>query len=291
MSDYGAQDMSLPLRRVLMRRPGDALLKADPARWHYGARFNAEQAIDEYESLVRLLLEKGVEILWLAEREDGLADSMFTADLSLVTAKGAVILRPGKPARAGEAALHEAACRAAGIPILGRLKSPGTVEGGDCLWIDAETLAVGRGLRTDEDGIAALSELLAPLGIDVLGYDLPLWRGAEACLHLGSIASFLARDLALIFPPILPVSFYRLLEEWGVSMIEAPSDEFRASGGMSVGILTLGPREVVMLDGYPKTRAALESAGCTVHAIRADVLCIGCEGGLGGLVCPLLREN
>ncbi|OLP53208.1 amidinotransferase [Rhizobium rhizosphaerae] len=290
MSGYGAQDMALPLRRVLMRRPGESLRKADPAVWHYGARFNAEQAIADYDGLVRLLMDRHVEIAWLGERDDGLADSMFTADLSLVTAKGAVVLRPGKPARAGEAALHEAAFRAAGIPLLGRIKSPGTVEGGDCLWLDAETLAVGRGLRTDEDGIAALSELLAPEGIDVLGYDLPLWRGADACLHLGSVATFLARDLALIFPPILPVSFYRLLEEWGVSMIEAPAEEFRDSAGMSVGVLTLGPRDIVMLDGYPRTRAAMEEAGCTVHLLSAEALCIGCEGGLGGLVCPILRE-
>jgi N-dimethylarginine dimethylaminohydrolase len=66
---------------------------------------------------------------------------MFTHDPSLVTDKGAVILRMGKPGRMAEPDLHEVAYKAAGVPILGRIEAPGCVEGGDCVWVDATTLA------------------------------------------------------------------------------------------------------------------------------------------------------
>lgn len=290
MADYGAQDMTGVLARVLMRRPGPSLRAADPAQWHYGAGFDAEKAIAQYERFVALVTRAGSEILWIEDRADGLADAMFTCDPSLVTAQGAVLLRMGKAARSREVALHEAAYRKEGIPILGRITAPGTVEGGDCLWLDPQTLLVGRGLRTNEDGIVQLSEILSAHGVDVLSYDLPLWKGEDACLHLMSIISPLSRDTALVFMPLLPASLYLFLQEWGVAMVEAPEDEFHASHGLSLNVLPVRPKEVIMLDGFPKTRAAIEQAGCTVTTFEGDALCIACEGGPTCLVRPILRE-
>ena len=64
----------------------------------------------------------------------------------------------GKALRRPEPALHEAAYARMGIPILGRIEAPGTVEGGDCVWVDAQTLAIGRGVRTNQAGIQQLAE-------------------------------------------------------------------------------------------------------------------------------------
>ena len=63
-------------------------------------------------------------------------------------------------------------------------------------------------------------DLLAPLGIEVLGYDLPLWHGEEACLHLMSVISPLADDLALVYSPLLPAAFYQLLKARGIRLVE-----------------------------------------------------------------------
>jgi dimethylargininase len=290
MTAYGSQEMSANLTRVLMRRPGASLTAADPAKWHYGPTFDGEKAVRQYTEFARLVEKSGAEILWLEDKGDGLADAMFTHDPSLMSDHGAILLRMGKPLREKETALHEAAYKAAGIPILGRIVAPGTVEGGDCIWLDAETLVVGRGVRTNEEGISQLTEMLDPHGITVLGYDLPLWHGEEACLHLMSVMSPLSHDLALVFAPLLPASFYQLLKEWGITLIEAPADEFHASNGLSLNVLPVRPNEVIMVAGFPKTKAAMEAAGCKVETFEADALCIACEGGPTCLTRPVLRR-
>ncbi|MCV3768338.1 dimethylarginine dimethylaminohydrolase family protein [Rhizobium sp. TRM95796] len=291
MSAYGSQAMSTPLARVLMRRPGKSLLAADPQEWHYGPTFDAPKAIEQYQAFARLVERSGAEILWLEDEGDGLADSMFTQDPSFVTEQGAVILRMGKPLRRREADLHEAAYRAAGIPILGRLEAPGTVESGDCVWLDKKTLCIGRGVRSNQAGIDQLQAILAPLGVTVLGFDLPLWQGEEACLHLMSVISPLAEDLALVHAPLLPASFYLLLKERGIRMIVAPPEEFADSNGLNLNVLPTSPYKVIMIDGFPKTKAAMEAAGCEVQTFEADALCIACEGGPTCLTRPILRRD
>ena len=159
-----------------------------------------------------------------------------------MTDHGAIILAMGKALRRAEPALHEAAYARLGIPILGRIEAPGQVEGGDCVWVDGNTLAIGRGVRTNQAGIEQMSDILAPLGVEVLGYDLPLWMGEEACLHLMSVISPLADDLALVHSPLLPAAFYQLLKARGITLVEGDADEFAASNGLSLNVLPTSPR-------------------------------------------------
>ncbi|QRM56809.1 amidinotransferase [Sinorhizobium sp. BG8] len=273
-----------------MRRPGPSLEAADPGKWHYGPSFDGARAVRQYAEFARLVEKSGTEILWLEDEGDGLADAMFTHDPSLMSDHGAIILRMGKPLRANETALHEKAYAERQIPILGRIEAPGTVEGGDCIWLDARTLVVGRGVRTNQDGIDQLTQLLAPHGISVLAFDLPLWQGEEACLHLMSVMSPLSGDLALVFAPLLPAAFYQLMKKRGIRLIEAPADEFYASNGLSLNVLPTRPNEVIMVAGFPETKAAMEAAGCTVQTFEADALCIACEGGPTCLTRPVLRR-
>lgn len=287
--EYGSQEMSGTLKRVLMRRPGPSLLTADASVWHYGPTFDAEAATRQYGEFASLVSASGAEILWLEDDGDGLADAMFTHDPSLMTNHGAIILRMGKPLRMAEPERHEAAYKAAGIPILGRIAAPGSVEGGDCVWVDEMTLAVGRGVRTNQNGIDQLSEMLAPHGVQVLGFDLPLWLGEEACLHLMSVISPLAPDLALVHAPLLPAAFYFLLKDKGIKLVVAPEDEFASSNGLNLNVLPTSPRQVIMIEGFPGTREAMEKAGCTVSTFEADALCIACEGGPTCLTRPVWR--
>lgn len=290
MRAFGSQEMSAGLARVLMRRPGGSLKAADPAKWHYGPTFDGERAVAQYAEFARLVERSGAEILWLEDDGDGLADAMFTHDPSLMSDHGAILLRMGKPLRIAETALHEKVYSERQIPILGRIEAPGTVEGGDCIWLDQKTLVIGRGVRTNQSGIDQMTAILAPHGISVLAFDLPLWQGEEACLHLMSVMSPLAADLALVFAPLLPAAFYQLLKARGIRLIEAPASEFHASNGLSLNVLPLRPFEVIMVDGFPATKAAMEAAGCTVSTFEADALCIACEGGPTCLTRPVLRH-
>ncbi|WP_192250984.1 dimethylarginine dimethylaminohydrolase family protein [Mesorhizobium silamurunense] len=290
MSAFGSQSMAAPLRRVLMRSAANAMRDADRAAWHYGPGFNPAKAALQHAILAELVAASGAKIEWIEDKADGLSDSVFTHDPSLMTDRGALILSMGKPLRAGEPSLHEETYRRLGIPILGRVEAPGQVEGGDCVWVDARTLAIGRGVRSNQEGIQQVSNLLTPLGISVYGFDLPLWQGEEACLHLMSVISPLADDLALVYSPLLPAPFYQMLKARGIRLVEGDAEEFAASNGLSLNVLPTSPLKVIAVAGFPKTRAAMEAAGCSVEIFEADALCIACEGGPTCLTRPILRQ-
>ena len=282
--------MAAPLRRVLMRSAANAMRDADRAAWHYGPGFNPAKAASQHAALAELVAASGAEIEWIEDKADGLSDSVFTHDPSLMTNRGALILSMGKPLRAREPSLHEETYRRLGIPILGRVEAPGQVEGGDCVWLDARTLVIGRGVRSNQEGIQQISNLLTPLGVSVYGFDLPLWQGEEACLHLMSVISPLADDLALVYSPLLPAPFYQLLKARGIRLVEGDAEEFAASNGLSLNVLPTNPLQVIAVAGFPKTKAAMEAAGCTVEIFEADALCIACEGGPTCLTRPILRQ-
>jgi N-dimethylarginine dimethylaminohydrolase len=285
---WGAQTMAAPIRRVVMRSPDRAMATADPAVWHYGPGFDPARAAAQFAVFGDLVAGAGATIHWLPD-EDDLADSVFTHDPSLVTDAGAVILNMGKPLRRAEPALHRRLYEDLGIPILGQLEGEATVEGGDCVWVDRRTLAVGRGARSNAAGIARLGEILAPLGVEVLGFDLPYWQGAEACLHLMSVISPLADDLALVHLPLLPYAFHELLRDRGIRLLAAPGHEFAESNGLSLNVLATAPMQAIAVDGFPETRALMEAAGVAVRVFAADALCIPCEGGPTCLTRPVWR--
>lgn len=281
--------MVAPLRRVVMRRPGRATFEADPELWHYTRRLDAARLAHQYELFTHHIERAGAEIEWIPAADDGLADSIFVFDPSLMTPHGAIVLRPSKSLRVPEAALHETLHNRLDIPVLGTIEEPGTAEGGDLAWLDETTLLAGRGFRTNQAGIDQLRDILGPLGVEIRVFDLPMWRGSAACLHLLSLMSPLDRDLALVYPPLIPVALYQTLRERGFECLEANEKEFMASGGLSVNVLALGPRKCLTLAGFPRTLRTMKDAGCEVTCFMADALCLPCEGGPTCLTLPLWR--
>lgn len=287
---YGAVSMVQTLRRVLVCPPGEANARARAAEWNYSGSVDLSLARTQHDALVTLLAQSGVEIAQLDRASVGdLADAIYTHDPSLVTASGAVLLRMGKSLRRGEERVHEQAYGALGIPILGRVEPPGTVEGGDCVWLDERTLFMGRGFRTNASGIEQIGSILKPLGVEVAAFDLPCAGGARDCLHLMSIISLLDADLALGVLPHIPVRLVEELARRGVTIVEAPFAEYQASRSISGNVLAVGPRDVVMVDGFPQTVAALETAGCRVRTFAGSEICTKMEGGPTCLTRPLLR--
>ena len=277
------------LLRVAMRRPGKALLNADANKWHYAKTLNPEKLISQYEAFTSLVENTGCEIVWIELADDDLADSVFTYDPSFMTPAGPVVLNLGKALRKSEASLHAQFYAEQGIPVLGTVTAPGNFEGGDCFWLDDKTLAVGRGFRTNLEGVRQMRALLAPHNIEVLDFDLPVYKGSAACLHLMSVVSPLAERLALIYAPLMPTSLYQLMLEMGYTLIEAPHDEFEASLGLNLNVLAVAPMHCIAVAGFEKTQQLMRDAGCKVEVFDADELCIPCEGGPTCMTRPLLR--
>ncbi|MFN4101339.1 MAG: arginine deiminase family protein, partial [Pararhodobacter sp.] len=158
--NYGAEDRSKPLARVIMRAPGPAMASADPAAWHYGPGFDPARAEVQHAALADIVAAAGAEIHWIPAADDGMSDAVFVQDPSFVTRAGAVVLNMGKALRRGEPDVHAARYEARGVPVIGRLTGDATVESGDCVWIDAQTLAIGRGARSNQAGIDAVAAIL-----------------------------------------------------------------------------------------------------------------------------------
>lgn len=277
------------MRRVAMRRPGPATFDADPSLWHYTCRLDAERLVHQYDLFVSHIEHSGARIEWIPDADDGLADSLFVFDPSFMTPWGAILLRPGKKLRRPEVALHGVLYGRLEVPVIGAVTPPGTAEGGDLFWLDEHTLVAGCGFRTNRVGIDQLRDILGPRGVEVHAFDLPIWQGSAACLHLLSLLSPLDLDLALVYPRLLPVALYRMLRERGVRCLEASEMEFRASGGLNVNVLALGPRRCVAAGGYPRTLRVMKDAGCEVTCVMADALCLPCEGGPTCMVLPVRR--
>lgn len=288
---YGGQNMIAPLQTVLVRRPDEAFGAADPTLWHYTEQPYLPLAQQEHDAFVNTLLGNGVEVIYhdaspTDGRPPGLADAIFVHDPVLMTDRGAIILRMGKALRRGEEEAMARTLERLGVPIHYRLSGEATAEGGDLLWLDEQTLCVGLGFRTNAAGYAQLGDALAGSGVELVPVQLPYFEGPEACLHLMSIISMVDADLAVVYRPLLPVPFYKLLAARGIELIDVPDEEFVTMG---TNVLAIGPRHCLMLDHNHQTQAALEAAGCRVAVYRGDEISMKAEGGATCLTRPILR--
>lgn len=286
MRAFGSQSMVAPLRRVLVRRPDEAFGRADPKRWHYESRPRLDRARIEHDALVAILRDAGSEVLHHEAPLGDHADAVFVHDPALITDHGAVILRMGKELRRGEETAMAAALSDLGIPILATLEGAATAEGGDLLWLDRSTLAVGRGYRTNAEGVRQLAAVLRTIGVDTIEVPLPHGHGPASCLHLMSLISMIDHDLAVVHLPLLPVAFVELLADRGIELIEVPESEFPTMGP---NVLALAPRRGLALENNPVTRSRLEAAGCEVLTYRGRELSLKAEGGPTCLTRPILR--
>ena len=290
---HGGQSMVTRLVRVLVCPPAAAGWD-DPARagraaaLGYPSPASPAAAAREHEALRRILAEAGAAIADLPPATDHALDAVYAHDASFMTDRGAVILRMGKEARVPEPARHAAYYRAAGIPILGTVEEPGTVEAGDLVWIDGVTVLAGRGYRTNAEGVGQLRALLAPAGIEVVPAPLPHFRGPECCLHLMSLLSMIDTATSLVDPAWLAVPTLELLRERGIATI--PIDEAERDA-LACNVLALGGRRLVAMEGSPVTHARLRAAGFDVRTFPGAEL--GRNGG-GGPTCltrPILRAD
>ncbi len=288
MEAYGSQSMIAPLRKVLVKRPGPAFGTADPDRWHYVARPDLASARQEHDALVSLLRRAGVEVFYHDESQPGRADAIYVFDPAIVTDRGAIILRMGKDLRRGEEEPMARRLEGLGVPVLYIMHGHARAEGGDLLWVDHDTLAVGLGFRTNVEGLRQLREAVEGLGVSVVPVELPYHTGPEACLHLLSLISIVDHKLAVIYPPLLSVPFWQVLQERGFRFVEVPQEEFETMG---TNVLALAPGHCLMLEGNPRTQGRLAAAGCQVWTYRGDEISHKAEGGPTCLTRPIWREG
>jgi dimethylargininase len=287
--NYGSQSMIAPLYRVLVKRPEQAFAVADPEMWHYSSRPDWKIAQQEHDTFVGLLRQAGSEIVYHDEHQPDHADAVFVFDPALVTDEGAIILSMGKKLRRGEEPAMARQFAKLDIPIIHTLQGDARAEGGDLLWVDRNTLAIGLGFRTNDLAARQLGEVLSRFGVSTIPVELPYYTGPEACLHLLSLISIVDHRLAVVYPPLMSVPFWKFLyDEQGFGFIEVPPEEFDTMG---TNVLALSPGRCLMLEGNPVTQARLEEAGCEVMTYQGNELSLKAEGGPTCLTRPILRKE
>ena len=288
---FNGHSMVDPLQRVLVCSPRMAGWNKPEraARWRdlgflHPPVFEAAQA--QHEAMCKELEAIGAEVLELGPNNELSLDAVYVHDASLPSDYGLILMRPGKANRVAEGKWHGTFTSVLGIPKQAKITAPGTTEGGDILWLDAKTLLVGRGYRTNAAGIAQLNELLRPKGIDVKSAPLPHASGPDVCLHLMSLISLLDEKTALVDLPWLAVETVELLKARGYNFIEIDYSERET---LACNVLALGNKRLLALENNPKTNAKLSAAGFEIRTFPGSELCINGGGGPTCLTRPLLR--
>jgi N-dimethylarginine dimethylaminohydrolase len=282
------------LTRVLVKHPRDGFLDDSTiaAQWselNFMAPPDLARAIDEFDRFADILRTSGATVEYLPRDERATLDSIYVRDASIVCDRGVILCNMGKRSRSAEPAAQGRAYRDLGSPaIVGSIEEPGRLEGGDVLWLNPRTIVVGRGYRTNGEGISQLRALLGDSIDELIEVALPHWRGAADVLHLMSLVSPLDRDLAVVYSKLLPVPFRERLLDDGFTLVEVPDEEFETMG---TNVLALAPRHCLMLWGNPLTRQALELAGVEVIEYEGREISHKGAGGPTCLTRPLARSN
>lgn len=279
------------LARVLVKHARDAFVSDEviASQWkrlNFSAPPRLPRALDEYERFLEILTSTGAEIVRLPDDASLTLDSIYTRDASIVSVHGVILASMGKASRVGEPVAQGEEVRRHGWTVAGAIAPPGRLEGGDLVWLDDKTVAVGHGTRTNAEGIRQLKVLLNGSVDELIVVPLPGYPGHHDVMHLMSLISPVDRDLAVVYSRLLPGPFRQTLLDRGYKLVDVPDAEYESMG---TNVLALGPRECVMLNGNPKTRAALEKAGAKVQTYEGDEISLKGGGGPTCLTRPLTR--
>lgn len=280
---WGTPDMVSQLSRVLVRTPTTVGKFVEEGFWRMP---DITELLKEHEQFTNLLESLGCQVD-VASPVEGLVDAVYMHDPMIMTPHGAILLRMAKPVRSPEPAEFRNDLERIGVPILGQLTEPAFADGGDKVWLDAKTLLIGHGYRTNQAGIDQIRVLLAPHGVDVFAFDLPHYEGPGAVLHLMSVLSPIAHNKAVVYEPLAPVRLLQFLESRGISWFTVSEKEMLTQGA---NILTIRPNVVVLAAGNPEIEGKLREGGVEIHVFAGNNVAVKGDGGPTCLTAPLARS-
>lgn len=271
-----------PLRQVVMHRPGPELGQADPEAQNLLAPLDWSRAAAQHDAIVAAYRAEGVQVHLVDPPGQASVNQMFCADLMAATPEGVILARPASVARAGEERWVQRRLADLGVPVLATLTGRATFEGADLIFIGPRAALIGRGLRTNDDGIAQVSAALARIGVEAIPVDMPF-----GTMHLMGMLRIADGDLAICWPRRTPYAAVMALRARGFEVAFLPNeDEAQANRGMN--FVTLGPRRILMVAGCPTTRAFYESHG--IHCTEVDCSELSKAAGAIGCLTGVLER-
>lgn len=200
-------------------------------------------------------------------------DSTFVEDTAVITARGAVLARPGAASRMGEVdAIRDAVLRF--FPAALTIEAPGTVDGGD-ICEAGEHFFLGVSHRTNEEGARQLAAHLAGFGYTSSLVDV---RVMTSILHLKSGISYIGDNTLVVMEEMAKLS--EMADRFsGFDLIRVAEDESYAANCVRVN------DRVLVAAGFPRLRRELEARGYKPLELEMSEF----QKMDGGLSCLSLR--
>lgn len=229
---------------ALVRRPGPRLTEGLVEHIDR-VPVDLERAIAQWETYVGILGEHGWTTIEVQPADD-CPDAVFIEDSVVMYANVAVSSRPGAISRRPEPAGTRSVVEDLGCS-LNQIREPGTLDGGDILKVGS-TVYVGRGGRTNAEGVRQLRAILTPLGAQVVA--VPVTK----VLHLKTAVTALPDGTVIGYPDFVddPSIFPRFL----------PVPEPHGTA-----VVCLGGASLLMSASAPATAALLTDLGYDVVTV------------------------
>lgn len=288
---YGCQSMVGKIDSILIKKPEQAFISQENLNqtWEEFKYFGCpdyEKVLEEYAVFEKYITDNVPNVYYLPQDDRTGLDSIYAHDPLKITKKGAIYFPMGKQLRSKEYLATKEYLESIGIPTLGEIKAPGKMEGGDVLWIDEKTVAIGRGYRTNDEGIRQFKEMTKDIIDEYIIIPMPHGDGEDCCLHLMSIISFVDTNKAVVYSKFMPVFFRELLIERGIQLIECNDEEYDYLG---TNVLCLEPGKCITIDGNTEIVQKMRDAGVEVLTYEGKELSYRGTGGPTCLTAPLYR--
>ncbi len=205
----------------------------------------------QHAEYVKTLSSLGCQVIELTEEAD-LLDSVFVEDDAFILPEVAVITRPGADSRKPETETI-ATVLSPHRPLL-HVKEPATVDGGDVL-ILGKNIYIGRSLRSNQQAVDQIQDLLKEYGYTVIGVEM------HDCLHLKTALTKVDNQTVLINPNWVVTSHFRQFH-W----IEVDASEPFAANCLPVN------GQIIYPTSFPKTAKKLVDHGCRIIPVQVDEL-------------------
>jgi dimethylargininase len=229
---------------VLVRTPSPRLAEGEITHIDR-TPIDFDLAEDQWDAYVSALANEGWDTVEVDAAPDH-PDSVFVEDAIVVFGSTAVITSPGAESRRGEIEAVERAARSLRLRIE-RIQSPGLLDGGDVLKVGS-TVYVGRGGRTNAEGIRQLRAITANLGYTVVA--VPMTKA----LHLKTAVTALPDGTVIGYLPLID----------DVSVFDRFLAVPEAHG---TAVVVLAPDAVLMSSAAPATAELIRELGYRVETV------------------------
>ena len=296
------------LRTVLMHAPGKELQLVHPTtyeRYLFADAVDPEQFQADHERFVNVLRSEGVKVLLITDvlRDphllgciERLPNLVYVRDTAAVTRTGYVLARMKSSVRRSETRIIEATLHQLAIPMLMKAEMPATIEGGDLVFLDDDTLLLGVGNRSNLAGLRQLMAIATKSGLHrLVAIRLPPW-----VIHLDGTMMVIDRDLAVVHQPSFAgtasvfengkmrkrLKFLQFLKANGMRLVKVTDYERQRR---ATNVIAIGPRKVVGYAGNARVKREFAQNGVDLIEMEEAELIRG-FGGPRCMTMPILRD-